>query len=113
MLEKDLVEECKEVATAMGAFLALIGQRKAKGSGTTRGVPDMLLICSGEVRLIEVKRPATPENPKGFLSLAQSTFIAAALEQRVVVEVIDNVQDFCAVVNACRSSHGVQRTWTR
>jgi hypothetical protein len=113
MLEKDLVEECKQVADAMGAFLALIGQRKAKGSGTTRGVPDMLLMCAGEVRLIELKRPATPENPKGFLSLAQTCFIARAAEMGVTVHVVDNLPGFVSVLNSCRASHGVQRLATR
>ena len=107
MLEKDLVQECRQVAEAMGAFLALIGQRKAKGSGTTRGVPDMLLMCAGEVRLIELKRPATPDNPKGFLSLGQLAFLARAAEQGVEVHVVDNVDDFVRLVNSCRRGVGV------
>lgn len=109
MLEKDLVQECQIVAEAMGAFLAHVGQRRAKGSGTSRGFPDLVLLCNGEVRLIELKRPATPENPKGFLSLAQSCFIARAHEMGVEVEVVDNVADFCRIVNACRASRGVRR----
>ena len=111
MLEKDLVEQCRQSAEAMGAFLALIGQRKAKGSGTTRGVPDMLLMCNGQVRLIETKRPKTDEHPHGYLSLAQSAFIAAALEHGVTIHVVDDVRDFEALVNDCRSARGVRRTW--
>ena len=52
--EASLVNECKAVVEALGAFLAVVGQQKAKGSGTTRGLPDLVLMCAGEVRLIEV-----------------------------------------------------------
>jgi len=101
-LERDLVAEIRTVAEAMNAFVAVSGQRNAKGSGTTRGYPDLTLICAGCVKLIEVKRPATPENPKGFLSLAQSAFIARAAEQGVHVFVIERVEDFVSLVNGCR-----------
>jgi hypothetical protein len=111
--EASLVAECKAVAEALGAFLACVGQQKAKGSGTTRGMPDLVLMCAGHVELIEVKRPRTDEHPRGYLSLAQSAFIAAAAEQGVTVHVIDSVGDFIAVVNACRMGRGVRRTQTR
>jgi predicted ATPase len=101
-LERDLVADCQRSAEAMNAFLAVIGQRKARGSGTTRGVPDLLLLCAGKVVLIEVKRPKTAEHPRGFLSLGQSAFIARALEMGVQVEVIETVREFEALVNGCR-----------
>ena len=107
--EAVLVQQCKAVAEACGALLALVGQQKAKGSGTTRGFPDGTLICAGEIRLIEFKRPKTADHPRGYLSLAQSAFIAAALEQGVHVYVVDRVEDFAAIVNGCRHSRGVQR----
>ena len=107
-LERDLVSECHRSAEAMGAMLAVVGQYRAQRSGTTRGFPDMVLLCCGQVRFIETKRPKTPENPHGYLSLAQSAFIAAALEQGVTVHVIDNVRDFEALVNDCRRPRGVR-----
>ena len=99
-LEKDLVQQCKDSAKAMNAFLAVVGQYKAKHSGTTLGFPDLVLICSGKVVLIETKRATG-----GVLSLGQHAFIAMALEQGVEVEVIDKVQDFEALVNRCRRKH--------
>jgi predicted ATPase len=101
-LERDLVADCQRSAEAMNAFLAVIGQRKARGSGTTRGVPDLLLLCAGKVVLIEVKRPKTAEHPRGYLSLGQSAFIARAAEMGVEVEVIETVREFEALVNGCR-----------
>jgi len=111
--EAQLVNDCRKVAEAMSAFLAVVGQQKAKGSGTTRGMPDLVLMCAGHVELIEVKRPRTDEHPRGYLSLAQSAFIAAAAEQGVTDHVIDSVGDFIAVVNACRMGRGVRRKQTR
>jgi hypothetical protein len=101
-LERDLVAQCQEAATAMGAFVAFVGQRKAKGSGTTIGFPDCVVMCAGQVRLIELKRPATDEHPHGYVSLGQQAFIDRAEAQGVMVHVIDSVEGFCAVVNSCR-----------
>ena len=107
--EAELVQQCKEVAERFNAFLAVVGQRNARKSGSTLGFPDLVLICAGEVRLIEMKRAKDGTDAGGKLNLGQHAFIAAALEQRVVVEVIDNLDGFVALLNSCRSSHGVQR----
>lgn len=96
-LEKDLVHECELAAKAMGAFLAKVGQRRAKGSGTTKGFPDLVLLCAGHVVLIEVKRPEL-----GCLSLGQTVFIERAAEQGVKVHVVDTLDDFVRLVNGCR-----------
>ena len=101
-LESDLVTDIGKAATAMGSFVAFVGQRKAKGSGTTVGFPDCVLMCAGQVRLIELKRPATDEHPHGYLSLGQSAFIERAEAQGVMVHVVDSVEGFCALVNSCR-----------
>jgi hypothetical protein len=108
-LEKDLVQSCREVAEAMGAFLAVVGQRDSRKSGSTLGFPDLVLICNGEIRLIEMKRGKDEDNPAGHLNLGQHAFIAAALEQGVEVEVVDNLRDFVAVLNGCRRARGVRR----
>jgi hypothetical protein len=96
-LERDLVQELRMAAKALGVFLAEVGQRKAKGSGTTIGMPDLVLIANGHTELIEVKRPKL-----GCLSLGQRAFIERASEQGVKVHVVDNLQDFVEVVNGCR-----------
>jgi hypothetical protein len=111
--EASLVAECKAVAEALGAFLACVGQQKAKGSGTTKGYPDGTLLCAGHVELIEFKRPKTDEHSCGYVSLGQSAFIARAAEMGVTVHVVDNVNDFVRILNSCRASRGVQRLASR
>lgn len=95
-LEKDLVSDCLEAARAMGAFLEVVGQRRAKGSGTSIGFPDAVLSCSGRVCLIEFKRPG------GRLSAGQVGARARRLEQGVPTYVVDSLDLFVSIVNACR-----------
>ena len=111
MLEADLVALCRQAAEAMGCFLAVVGQRNASKSGSTLGFPDLVLLCSGQVRLIEVKRAKTPDNPRGHLNLGQIAFIEKAAAQHVAVDVIDSVEGFIGVVNRCRlqSPRGIVR----
>ena len=96
-LERDLVAECQRIAAAMNAYVMVVGQRRAKGSGTTTGYPDMTLVCSGQVRLIELKRPKL-----GCLSLGQIAVIEKCAEQGVTVHVVDSAEDFIGIVNECR-----------
>ena len=100
--EAALVQQCVEVAEAMSAFLAVVGQRDSRKSGSTLGFPDLVLICAGQVRLIEMKRPKEAGDQGGRLNLGQITFIEKAAEQRVPVHVVDRVEDFVAVINGCR-----------
>lgn len=102
-LEKDLVSDCHASAERMGAYLTHVGQRKAKGAGTTVGFPDLVLICNGQVVLIELKKPG------GYVSLGQQEFIRRAHEQRVKVYVVDRIEDFEALINQCRKPVGVRR----
>jgi len=74
-LERDLVDDCRDAAKHMGAFLAEVGQRRAKGSGTTLGFPDGVLHAGGRTYLVEFKRPKSVGTRAGRLSLDQ---IAAA-----------------------------------
>lgn len=102
LLESDLVAECRKSAKAMGAFLAVVGQRRAKKSGTTIGFPDLVLICAGRTILIEVKRPKSDGTPGGEVSLGQQVFIEQAAAQGVTVHAIWSVQEFEEIVNSCR-----------
>jgi hypothetical protein len=101
-LEKTLVQQCCEAAEGMGAMVAVVGQRKAKGSGTTSGYPDLTLICSGHTILIELKRPKEKGDSGGVLSLGQQAFIYDAAQQGVTVPVISRLGDFIDLVNWCR-----------
>lgn len=107
--EAALVSECRAIAEACGAMLAVVGQVRAKGSGTSVGFPDLVLIDSGRVELIEVKRAKTSDHPSGYLSLGQSAFIDSALQRGVHVHVIDSADAFIGVLNGCRKSRGVVR----
>lgn len=100
--EASLVDKCREAADAMGAFLAVVGQRNARKSGSTLGFPDLVLICDGQVRLIEMKRPKEDGDQGGRLNLGQIAFIEKAAEKRVTVHVVDRLEDFVSVVNSCR-----------
>ena len=109
MSEAALVNELRVIAEAAGAMLAVIGQRKARGSGTTTGMPDLVLIDHGQIRLIECKRPATAEHPRGDVSVGQQAFIDRALDHGVHVYVVDSVEAFMGVLSSCRRAQGVVR----
>ena len=100
--EAALVDQCRVVAKAMNCFLVEIGQRRAKGSGTTVGVPDLAVICAGKTVWIETKRCHVPGEGHGVLSIGQSAFIEKAAAQGVKVHVVDRVEEFIAVVNGMR-----------
>lgn len=102
VLERDLVQECREIAKAMNAYLLEVGQRRAKGSGTTVGFPDLVLVCSGKVQFIEVKRPKTADHPQGYVSLGQQAVIERCADQGVTVHVLHCAEQFIEIVNSCR-----------
>ena len=100
--ESDLVAECFRSAEAMNAYLMCVGQRKAKGSGTTVGYPDLTLVCAGKVVLIECKRERTALGRRGELTLGQIAVMEKCAEQNVHVFAIRTVEEFEGIVNACR-----------
>ncbi len=99
--EASLVNQCRLAAEAANAFLAVVGQRDSRKSGSTLGFPDLVLMRYGQIRLIECKRPKADGDGGGHLNLGQHAFIAMALEHGVEVEVIDNLNDFVRVLNGC------------
>ena len=101
-LESDLVDRCHQYATALGAYLMHVGQRKAKGSGTTVGFPDLVLVCGGHVVLIELKRLKVKGEDGGRLTVGQNAVIAKCAGQGVKVHVVDRIEDFVALVNEAR-----------
>lgn len=113
-LERDLVDDCRDAAKHMGAFLAEVGQRRAKGSGTTLGFPDGVLHAGGRTYLVEFKRPKSVGTRAGRVSLDQ----VAAAERRAACGVetylVDSVDDFTALVNWARTGRpsGQLRTIT-
>ena len=101
-LERDLVDDLRKAAKAMGVLLAEIGQRKAKGSGSTIGIPDCILIANGHVELIEVKRSKADDHRAGELTVGQIAFTQRAAEQGVKVHAVWTLQEFVEIVNGCR-----------
>lgn len=102
-IESDLVATCCKIAKAMRVELELVGQRRAKGSGTTRGFPDGVLHAAGCTYLIEFKRPKSVGTRAGRLSLDQIAAAERRAECGVQTFLVDSVDDFCALVNWART----------
>ena len=109
-LERDLVSECCALAEAMGANLEVIGQRRAQGSGTTLGAPDMLLCASGWTVPIEAKRLGRIASDDGKLRVDQRARIYDRLQQGVQTAVIYRADEFGELVNWCRRNARRQPT---
>lgn len=106
LLESALVDDCRRAATAMGVVLEVIGQRKAKGSGTDVGVVDALLHAGGKTLGLEFKRPKGTDTRRGRCSLEQ---IAAAERRRacgVETYLVDDLTAFVRLTNWARLGHG-------
>lgn len=71
LLESSLVADILAAAERMGLYCEQLGQRKAKGSGTTTGAPDLILYGNGRMVPLEVKRPKTDGTRAGRFSLDQ------------------------------------------
>ena len=107
-LERDLVATILEDAAALNVFVAPVGQYKAKHSGTYVGFPDLVVMASGKIALVELKRTKDAENPAGCLNLGQEAFIAKAADFGIKVHVVDSEQQFVQIVNDMR-----RPTWVR
>lgn len=109
-LERDLVAACLAVANAMGVYVEPIGQRKAKGSGTAIGAPDLLVYAGGTCLPCELKRAKHPDGtPAGKLSLGQIVSMERRQEHGVETAVVTSVDEFVRVVNKLRVGRGVRR----
>lgn len=111
--ERDLVRECQIMAAALNVYVEVVGQRKAKGSGTTVGVADMLVYCAGQVLPVELKRAKHHDGtPAGTLSIGQIVAMERRQEAGVRTAVVTTVEEFVAVVNGMRKARGVLRRTT-
>lgn len=106
LLEADLVADCRAACEAIGAFLEVAGQLRAKGSGSDRGLPDAFLSAGGKLLPVEFKRPASDGTRAGRFSLDQ---IAAAEKRRrcgVETYAPDSLEAFVRLVNWARCGTG-------
>ena len=97
--EKELVAACRDVLNYSDpplGYLEVIGQRRARGSGTSVGAPDAILYCAGQVAVIEFKRP------DGRLSSVQETARRIRAEYGVETHVIRDLTAFVELVNTMR-----------
>ena len=88
-LESDVIAGCKKLVRDFGGYLEVIGQRKAKGSGTTVGFPDAVYYRRGKAYLIEFKRPHG-----GVLRRDQELAIECRKAEGVPTYVVSNEQEF-------------------
>ena len=96
--EQDLVEDICTELTRRGYLVCVVGQRKAKGSGTTVGYPDMSFRCPqwprGMACLIEIK------NADGEMTREQRNLHNQgwSYEARSVAEVIECLSIFSSSI---------------
>lgn len=93
--EADVVNTCREVAKRAGVVLEEIGQRKAKGSGTTIGFPDMALSVAGWWVPLEAKFASEPSQAQYLLAVWKR-------EHGVDTARITSGQDLADVIGFCR-----------
>ena len=89
-LESTLVLNCQRLLRDYcgSAYMEVIGQRKAKGSGTTVGAPDAVLYRKGQVFIIEFK------SRTGRLSRGQELAIHCRWAELVPTYVVSTEQEF-------------------
>jgi hypothetical protein len=89
-LESTLVENCRQFLRDYcgSAYMEVIGQRRAKGSGTTLGAPDAVVYRKGQVLIVEFK------SRTGRLSRAQELAIHCRWQERVPTYVVSSEQEF-------------------
>lgn len=96
MTEKQLVADCLAAAKAMNAYVEVAGQRDARGSGSTIGLPDAFLYCAGKCLPVEFK------TPKGRLSPGQTLAQHKRADQHVHTFIVRTVAEFCDLINGAR-----------
>jgi len=101
--ESNLVASCLRIAEGMGVYVECIGQRKARGSGTTIGAPDLLLFVAGHVIPVECK------SIRGKATLAQMARAYDREQQGVTTAFVSDDEDFIKLINTCRRGEWKQR----
>jgi hypothetical protein len=96
MSEKQLVSDCQQTARAMNAYLEVAGQRDARGSGSTIGLPDAFLYCAGKCLPVEFKAQ------KGRLSPGQTLAQHRRADQHVHTFIVRTVAEFVDLINGAR-----------
>lgn len=96
MSEKRLVSDCLAAAKAMNCYVEVAGQRNARGSGSTIGLPDAFLYCAGKCLPVEFK------SPTGRLSPGQTLAQHKRADQHVHTFIVRSVAELIDIVNAAR-----------
>lgn len=80
-------------AIGNGGKRNVVTAKKMKAEGIKSGIPDLCIINEGMAYFLEVKRPATADSKKGYLSKAQKEKIAELKEAGAEVAVVYSVAD--------------------
>ncbi|HEY5474729.1 MAG TPA: hypothetical protein VIK32_16260 [Candidatus Limnocylindrales bacterium] len=102
LLEADLVDDCRRAATALQVVFEVAGQRVAKASGSSKGLPDAFLCVSGWHHPLELKRPASKGAEAGRFSLDQLVAAERRRAQGVETYAPRALEQFVALVNWSR-----------
>lgn len=93
-LEAEVVANCKRFLNDFRqGYMEVVGQRRAKGSGTTLGFPDAVVYSKGRTLIVEFKRPHG-----GVLSRDQELAIACREAEGVKTHVITCEQEFVDMI---------------
>lgn len=101
-LESALVTDCRLAANSMHVKLEVAGQRKARGSGSDKGLPDGFLCVAGWMHPCEFKRPKTQDATAGRFSYDQLVAAQRRAEQGVYTYAPRLLPEFVSLVNWSR-----------
>lgn len=104
-LESDLVDDCRLAAKTMGVCLEVAGQRKAKGSGSSKGLGDAFLCVRGWHHPLELKRPASRGTERGRFSYDQIVAAERRRAQGVETYAPRTLPEFVNLVNWSRRNN--------
>lgn len=102
LFEADLVNDCTLAADTMGVFLEVAGQRKAKGSGSSKGLGDGFLCVAGWHHPLELKRAASKGTERGRFSYDQIVAAERRRAQGIETYAPRTLQEFVNLVNWSR-----------
>lgn len=110
--ESALVTDCRLAAGRMVVKLEVAGQRKAKSSGSDKGLPDGFLCVSCWHHPLEFKRAKGADTPAGRFSYDQLVAAQRRADQGVYTYAPRLLPEFVALVNWSRR-HAPSRMPTR
>ena len=97
--ERDLVALIGQYAERMGVYVEVAGQRKAKGSGSTKGLTDIFIAVAGWYIPCEVKN-----GDKAPVRRDQIWCAEKRADKGCPTAWLRDIDDFVVLVNWCRKN---------